>query len=364
MADTAHATFAATAPTAPLAARSDDPVHPRRDGQPDLLPVRIAFGDGPAAIPRESTPGGPPLDPARQRGSGWPEGGGGSGTDGTGTSDTDGTGGGSSTDGPMAPWGGVVGRPLRPGDDGGPASGSPTGTQLAHRRPSGIAEMVKRLRRGRAGTGVGGALAQLRRSGLGRVSGLTAEDWRVIVILVVALIVALGGQVAIPAVAAVAAPAAAATDTALVSTVGAPSPAVAGPMVADPTSKGQITTVTAHGLAEIRAKFGPVLRSEACWDPHAWNPTSDHPLGKACDVFVSPAGKFAAVADPAGLEHGNQLVAWLRQYAGPLQVAYVIWQGRIWSPRQGDRPYNGGGVYDPTDPTGGHFDHIHISFLK
>ena len=25
------------------------------------------------------------------------------------------------------------------------------------------------------------------------------------------------------------------------------------------------------------------------------------------------------------------------------------------------RPYTGGGIYDPTDATGGHYDHIHLS---
>ena len=50
--------------------------------------------------------------------------------------------------------------------------------------------------------------------------------------------------------------------------------------------------------------------------------------------------------------------------AGALHVTYVIWQGRIWSashPDQGWAPYTGGGVYDPTNPTGGHYDHIHAS---
>jgi hypothetical protein len=25
------------------------------------------------------------------------------------------------------------------------------------------------------------------------------------------------------------------------------------------------------------------------------------------------------------------------------------------------REYTGGGVYDPEDPTGGHYDHVHVS---
>jgi hypothetical protein len=202
-------------------------------------------------------------------------------------------------------------------------------------------------------------LGALLRRGQVSASRLTAEDVRVLAILTVAVIVTLGGQVDLNAPAPVksldAMPAAPVV-------VDAPSPApAAGGMVDDPTSRGQITATTAHGLEEIRAKFGPVLRGASCWDKHAWNPKSDHPKGKACDVYTSPAGKFAS---GDGLAHGNELAAWLRQNAGPLGVAYVIWQGRIWSPQKGDRAYGGGGVYDPTDATGGHFDHIHVSFKE
>jgi len=45
-------------------------------------------------------------------------------------------------------------------------------------------------------------------------------------------------------------------------------------------------------------------------------------------------------------------------------VHYLVWYGRIWSVERaadGWRPYNGGGVYDPGDITGGHYDHLHIS---
>jgi hypothetical protein len=47
-----------------------------------------------------------------------------------------------------------------------------------------------------------------------------------------------------------------------------------------------------------------------------------------------------------------------------LGVEYLIWQGRIWSlsrDSEGWRPYNGGGMHDPADVTGGHYDHLHIT---
>ena len=105
------------------------------------------------------------------------------------------------------------------------------------------------------------------------------------------------------------------------------------------------------------------LRAVTCWDPHPQNPRSDHPAGRACDLFPTTAGTFPTGAD---LTTGWLLATWLRAHADALQVRYLIWQGRIWSPEGGDqngwgRPYTGGGIYDPTDATGGHYDHIHLS---
>jgi hypothetical protein len=59
---------------------------------------------------------------------------------------------------------------------------------------------------------------------------------------------------------------------------------------------------------------------------------------------------------------GDQVANWTLQTAGTTGVRYVIWYGRIWSARTGQwRPYNGGGVYNPSDATGGHYDHVHVS---
>ena len=98
-----------------------------------------------------------------------------------------------------------------------------------------------------------------------------------------------------------------------------------------------------------------------CWDRHAWNPTSDHPRGKACDFTFGRLGNFPNAGDTA---RGWSLAQWLRTNAAALHVSYVIWQGRIWSANRaaaGWQAYNGGGVYDPSDPTGGHYDHVHVS---
>lgn len=137
---------------------------------------------------------------------------------------------------------------------------------------------------------------------------------------------------------------------------------------ADPTGGRCLTPATRHAYDEIVRTFGAPgpgqpIRSAGCWDAHAWNPSSDHPRGRACDFFPAAAGTFPTGED---LANGWALAQWLRAHAAALRVKYVIWQGRFWSPTTPDldgwgRPYTGGGVYDPTDATGGHHDHIHVS---
>jgi hypothetical protein len=140
----------------------------------------------------------------------------------------------------------------------------------------------------------------------------------------------------------------------------------------DPTSNGCLTGATRHGLEAVSATFGgwrggSVVHSAGCWDRHAWNPSSDHSRGKACDFMVTRPGTFAKDAELAG---GWKVAEWLRANAGPLQVKYVIWQGRYWDPGVHDDPgnwgtrYTGAGIYDVRTATGGHYDHVHASFLE
>lgn len=63
------------------------------------------------------------------------------------------------------------------------------------------------------------------------------------------------------------------------------------------------------------------------------------------------------------------MAAWLRVHSEALRVKYVIWQGGFWDTSTRDNGgwgtrYTGGGVYDPGDATGGHYDHIHVSFRE
>lgn len=127
--------------------------------------------------------------------------------------------------------------------------------------------------------------------------------------------------------------------------------------VTDPTGTGGLVTPrTAAWVAEARKNLGHL--SISCWDAHLWNPASDHPRGKACDVMV---GADSRGSQPARAR-GDQIANWAVSTAGKTGVRYVIWYGKIWSSRRGTWiPYNGGGVYVPTDATGGHYDHVHVS---
>ena len=140
----------------------------------------------------------------------------------------------------------------------------------------------------------------------------------------------------------------------------------------DPTSGGCLTGATRHGLDAVGAAFGgfhdgPVVHSTGCWDRHAWNPSSDHSRGKACDFMVTRPGTFAKGTER---DNGWAVANWLRANAGPLQVKYLIWQGRYWDPNVHDDAgswgsrYTGAGIYDVRNATGGHFDHVHASFRE
>lgn len=131
-------------------------------------------------------------------------------------------------------------------------------------------------------------------------------------------------------------------------------------MVPDPTGTGgQVTKRTAHVIAQARAAYPDT--GWACWSPRPGT-TSEHPLGRACDVTVG--NRIGTRPTSPQLAYGWELTNWLKTNAATLGIEYLIWQGKIWSlsrDAEGWRPYNGGGMHDPADVTGGHYDHIHIT---
>ncbi|MBG0716682.1 M23 family metallopeptidase [Microbacterium sp. 2C] len=144
-------------------------------------------------------------------------------------------------------------------------------------------------------------------------------------------------------------------------TAGDPSPVEGDPdeLVDDPTTDGQITVRMRSVYEQTLAAFPE--STWACYSPRPGS-KSEHPIGRACDVaFGNAIGQYPT---PAQLEYGWQVTNWLQEHAETLGVEYLIWQGTIWSLARADegwRDYNGGGMHDPSDVTGGHFDHLHIT---
>ena len=130
-------------------------------------------------------------------------------------------------------------------------------------------------------------------------------------------------------------------------------------MVDDPTSNGQITARMLHLYEQTLAQFPDI--GWGCYSPRPGT-TSEHPLGRACDLtFGNAIGQYPTAEQ---LDYGWQVTEWMQTHAEALGVEYLIWQGKIWSlsrDAEGWRPYNGGGMHDPDNVTGGHYDHLHVT---
>lgn len=67
--------------------------------------------------------------------------------------------------------------------------------------------------------------------------------------------------------------------------------------VDDPTTSGCLTPTARAVYDRTVATFGEPgrtapVRAITCWSEHAWNPSSDHPAGRACDFFPTRSGDF------------------------------------------------------------------------
>jgi hypothetical protein len=125
---------------------------------------------------------------------------------------------------------------------------------------------------------------------------------------------------------------------------------------------GCVTRALATLIHQVEQRFGHL--PGGCWSARSGDPYSDHPTGKACDYTF---GRIGTYPGPDDVQRGWTLATWLRANAIPLQVNYVIWQGRIWSrthDAEGWRAYTGGGHYSASGPTNGHYDHVHVSTVE
>ena len=82
----------------------------------------------------------------------------------------------------------------------------------------------------------------------------------------------------------------------------------------------------------------------------------EHPLGRACDFMLGPAGvRATGSADRLG----DEIVRWVRAHADDYGIWYVIYEQHIWSsrfPHRGWKP-----MEDRGSVTQNHYDHVHIS---
>jgi hypothetical protein len=124
-------------------------------------------------------------------------------------------------------------------------------------------------------------------------------------------------------------------------------------------ARAKLTARTDVGLRAALAAGVVNLSEVRCWDEHAWNPSSDHPLGQACDLFQD-------YRTARGVADGWRAANWLVANQAKLGIAYVIWQNEMWgayAPRAW-APYRSTvyGCPNPANITGCHMDHIHVSF--
>ncbi|WP_406486426.1 hypothetical protein [Streptomyces sp. NBC_01563] len=130
----------------------------------------------------------------------------------------------------------------------------------------------------------------------------------------------------------------------------------------DPTGGRCLTGAASHGYKEILKKWPRWRGGTGCQPPRSEG--GEHPLGRACDYTPGTLGKRAS---GTALAQGWTLAAWLRKNADTLHVQYIIWQGRIRSinhPQDQNgwgRPYDHG-LNNPHTVTGGHYDHVHVTY--
>jgi septal ring factor EnvC (AmiA/AmiB activator) len=99
------------------------------------------------------------------------------------------------------------------------------------------------------------------------------------------------------------------------------------------------------------------IRAIGGWRPTGSVPGSDHPRGRALDVFVSHPGA-------QGRALGWRVANWAADNAWALEVKYVIFNGRIWTGGEGWHAYRHPSDPCNCNPTLRHDDHVHISVRR
>jgi septal ring factor EnvC (AmiA/AmiB activator) len=119
------------------------------------------------------------------------------------------------------------------------------------------------------------------------------------------------------------------------------------------TSSYQRLTPTAKRLYRLVTRVFDI-HAIGGWRPSGSVPGSDHPKGRALDVFISyPSAQGRAL--------GWRVANWAADNAWALDVKYVIFNGRIWTGDEGWHAYRHPSDPCNCNPTLRHDDHVHIS---
>ncbi|KAJ9642943.1 hypothetical protein H2199_004465 [Coniosporium tulheliwenetii] len=120
---------------------------------------------------------------------------------------------------------------------------------------------------------------------------------------------------------------------------------------------GACRQTAVDGARKIVAAFPGKIREIGCKRTCACPGTSDHCCGLANDLMTSSGYGVRN-------EEGRPIAEWIMNNRGSLNLKYVIWGQKIWSPsRDAVGPWTGWRVMENRgDNTQNHWDHVHVSY--
>lgn len=126
----------------------------------------------------------------------------------------------------------------------------------------------------------------------------------------------------------------------------------------DPTTTGGRITPRTYVLVRALQQRGMTGDGIACFG-YRPNPTSDHPRGRACDIFFDPH-------NPQSVAEGWRVVNWLITHQARLGIKYIVWDDLFWSAADPRWVTYHSDVYgcpnpSPAADTSCHRDHAHAS---
>lgn len=120
---------------------------------------------------------------------------------------------------------------------------------------------------------------------------------------------------------------------------------------------GACEQVAVTGAEAVVGQFPGRVREVFCTRDCSCPGSSDHCCGKAIDFMIADGGGQATLS-------GNGIAEWVMNSRDSLNLKYVIWGQKIWSPSQ-DSVGGWEGwrtMEDRGDLTANHWDHVHVSF--